>query len=175
MKKILLLGLVLAAGLSSVFAATDYYIKNYDVQITVGNNAVHHIVETLDVYFEGPHHGIVREIPVDYRDYNNKTYARISNLKCSDDYEAQTDNGYFVMQIGSASRTLRGDVKYVIEYDYDLGADFNEGYDEFYMNIIGVDWECRIDHADFNVSIPFVQNEAFKDVDAFFDYVYENA
>ena len=56
MKKILLLGLVLVAGLSSVFAATDYYIKNYDVQITVGNNAVHHIVETLDVYFEGPHH-----------------------------------------------------------------------------------------------------------------------
>ena len=175
MKKILLLGLVLAAGLSSVFAATDYYIKNYDVQITVGNNAVHHIVETLDVYFEGPHHGIVREIPVDYRDYNNKTYARISGLKCSDDYEAQTDNGYYVMKIGSASRTLRGDVRYVIEYDYDLGADFNEGYDEFYMNIIGVNWECRIDHADFNVSIPFVQNEAFKDVDAFFDYVYENA
>ena len=175
MKKILLLGLVLVAGLSSVFAATDYYIKNYDVQITVGNNAVHHIVETLDVYFEGPHHGIVREIPVDYRDYNKKTYARISGLKCSDDYEAETDNGYYVMQIGSASRTLRGDVRYVIEYDYDLGADFNEGYDEFYMNVIGVNWECRIDHVDFRVSVPFVQNEAFKDVDAFFDYVYANA
>ena len=78
----------------------------------------------------------MREIPVDYRDYNKKTYARISGLKCSDDYEAETDNGYYVMQIGSASRTLRGDVRYVIEYDYDLGADFNEGYDEFYMNTV---------------------------------------
>lgn len=167
MKKILLLGLVLVAGLSSVFAATDYYIKNYDVQITVGNNAVHHIVETLDVYFEGPHHGIVREIPVDYRDYNKKTYARISGLKCSDDYEAETDNGYYVMQIGSASRTLIGDVQYVISYDYDLGADFNEDYDEFYMNIIGPNWECPIRNVRFSVVVPFVPNSGFSDESAF--------
>ena len=64
MKRFLLIALILVTGLFSLFAA-DYYIENYDVKITVGNNAVHHIEETIDVYFEGPHHGIVREIPVD--------------------------------------------------------------------------------------------------------------
>ena len=62
MKRPILIALVLVAGAFCLFASTDYYIRNYDVEITVGNNAVHHIVETIDVFFEGPHHGIVREI-----------------------------------------------------------------------------------------------------------------
>ena len=174
MKRILLIGLVLVAGLSSVFAA-DYYISSYDVKITVGNNAVHHIVETIDVYFEGSHHGIVREIPLDYTDYNGKTKARVTNLKISDNYSSETDNGYLVIQIGSSSKTYtRQSVHYVIEYDYDLGADFNEDYDEFYMNIIGVDWECPIRKATFSITIPFVASMSMRSSDDFFDYVCEN-
>ncbi len=174
MKKLILIGLVLVAGLSCIFAATDYYIKNYDMQITVGKDAVHHMVETIDVYFEGPHHGIVREIPLDYRDYNQKTVAKVKNLKCNDDYETDQDNGYLVMKIGSASRTLTGDVRYVIEYDYDLGADFNDGYDLFYLNIIGTEWECPIEKATFSITLPYEADSTFKTEDEFFDYIYEN-
>lgn len=173
MKRSVFVLLLLAVCLSAVFAA-DYYIKNYDVKITVGNNAVHHIEETLDVYFEGPHHGIVREIPLDYRDYNENVVARVSNLACSDDYETDKDNGYLVMKIGSADKTLRGDVRYVISYDYDLGADFNDGYDLFYMNIIGTDWECPIDNVTFAVSIPYMENEAFGSAKGFFDYILKH-
>ncbi|MBR2281993.1 MAG: DUF2207 domain-containing protein [Spirochaetales bacterium] len=173
MKRPILIALVLVAGAFCLFASTDYYIRNYDVEITVGNNAVHHIVETIDVFFEGPHHGIVREIPYEYSDYNGTT-AKVRGLKCSEKYEYDYDNGYLVMQIGSASKYVQGDVTYVIEYDYDLGADYNEGYDEFYMNIIGTEWECRIDNATFSVSIPYVEHEGYANAEAFFDYVYEN-
>ena len=170
MKRIVLAVLLLVVCLSFAFAA-DYYIKNYDVKITVGNNAVHHIEETLDVYFEGPHHGIVREIPLDYRDYNEKIVAKVRSLSCNDDYETDHDNGYLIMKIGSADRTLRGDVRYVITYDYDLGADYNDGYDLFYMNIIGTSWECPINNVTFSVVLPYVQSEAFGSAKAFRDYI----
>ena len=158
MKRFLITALILVTGLFSLFAATDWYIESYDVKITVGNNAVHHIEETIDVYFEGPHHGIVREIPVNYSQYNGMT-AHIKNLSCSDSYSAETDNGYYVMQIGSSSKTYRQEsVRYVIKYDYDLGVDTNDGYDELYMNIIGVDWECPIKSATFSLVIPYVDD-----------------
>ena len=49
MKRFLITALILVTGLFSLFAATDWYIENYDVKISVGNNAVHHIEETIDV------------------------------------------------------------------------------------------------------------------------------
>ncbi len=172
MKRCLLIILLLVAGLSCAFAA-DYYIKNYDVKVTVGSNAVHHIEETIDVYFEGPHHGIVREIPLDYRDYNDKTYAKITHFKCDTEFETNVDSGYFVVKIGSADRVLQGDARFTISYDYDLGADFNEGYDLFYLNIIGTEWECPIRNVTFSISLPYVQG-SFNGISEFFDYIYEN-
>ncbi|MBQ3829546.1 MAG: DUF2207 domain-containing protein [Spirochaetales bacterium] len=173
MKRFLLIALILVTGLFSLFAA-DYYIENYDVKITVGNNAVHHIEETIDVYFEGPHHGIVREIPVDYSDYNGMT-ARIRNLKCSDSYDSEEDNGYLVMKIGSSSRTYRQEsVRYVLTYDYDLGADTNDGYDELYMNVIGVDWECQIKNASFSIVIPYVEDAGYASKEDFFNKIHSN-
>ena len=174
MKRFLITALILVTGLFSLFAATDWYIENYDVKISAGNNAVHHIEETIDVYFEGPHHGIVREIPVDYTKYNGMT-AHIKNLKCSDSYSAETDNGYYVMQIGSSSKTYRQEsVRFVISYDYDLGADKNEGYDELYLNVIGVDWECPIKNATFSLVIPYVTDAGYASKEDFYNQVYKN-
>ena len=160
MKKALLLIIVLAVGISCLFAV-DYRITDYEVTIDIGNNAVHHIVEEITVYFEGPHHGIVREIPVEYLDYNGKTVAKVKNLTCSEKYTTGYDNGYLVMQIGRSNRTVTGKVTYTISYDYDLGEDFNEGYDEFYMNLIGTEWECPIEFAIFHLRLPYVPNDAW--------------
>ncbi|MBO4280094.1 MAG: DUF2207 domain-containing protein, partial [Spirochaetales bacterium] len=87
MKRLLTIALLLVTGLFSLFAATDYYIDDYTVKVTVGNNAVHHIEETIVVYFDGPHHGIVREISLDYSDYDGRV-ARVTNLKCSLPYSS---------------------------------------------------------------------------------------
>ncbi|MBR1582969.1 MAG: DUF2207 domain-containing protein [Spirochaetales bacterium] len=173
MKKLLLITLVLALGLFSLFAV-DYSIREYRISFTIGNNAVHHVEETISVNFEGPHHGIVREIPVDYREYNGKTVAKISNLKCSADYSTSYDNGYMVMQIGDANKTVIGRVDYTISYDYDLGADFNDGYDELYLNLIGPHWECPIEFAVFSVRLPYVPQEQWRDYEAFIDHVLDN-
>ncbi|MFC2821881.1 MAG: DUF2207 domain-containing protein [Spirochaetales bacterium] len=173
MKRILLTVLLLAAGVFPLFASADYYIKNYDVKIEVGNDAVHHVTETIDVYFERAHHGLVREIPHDYSDYNGTT-AKIENLKCSEDFRTDKDNGYLIMRIGSESRTVTGDVQYVISYDYDLGADYNDGYDELYLNIIGTDWECIIENASFSVIIPYVPDSGYENFEAFYNGLKRN-
>ena len=174
MKKIAIIALLLATGLFCLFASTDYYIRDYEVYVDVGNNAVHHIKEVLDVYFDGPHHGIVREIPLDYSDYDGRK-ARVRNLECSLPYSSDEDNGYLVMKIGSSSVTYSQQlVEIVIEYDYDLGADTNEGYDELYLNLVGTDWECPIDFAVFHLIVPYVPDDVYGDEDGFFDYVLNN-
>ena len=173
MKKTLLLLIVLVLGACSLFAA-DYYIRDYEVYFEIGTNAVHHVEEYITVIFEGEHHGIVREIPLDYRDYNGKTVAKVKNLTCSAKYSTSYDNGYLVMKIGDANKTVTGRVDYVITYDYDLGEDFNEGYDEIYLNLIGTDWECPIDFAVFHLVIPYVPREEWSEYYDFIIYVAEN-
>ena len=174
MKKLTAIALILVTGLFCLFAATDYYISDYEVDIEVGNNAVHHVREVIEVYFDGPHHGIVREIPLDYTDYDGRN-ARVRDLFCNLPYSAEEDNGYLVIQIGSSSVTYNKEtVQFVIEYDYDLGADTNEGYDELYLNLVGTDWECPIEYVGFYLYIPYVEDETYADADAFFDYVLDN-
>ena len=174
MKRFLLTVLVLALSVSGLFAA-DYYIRDYEVSVEVGNDGVHHIEEYLAVVFDGNHHGIVREIPLDYRDYNGKTLARVKNISCSEKYTTSYDNGYLVMKIGDANKTVNGMVEYTITYDYDLGADFNEGYDEIYLNIIGTDWECPIYYAYFAIYLPYVPHEEWSGPEDYFNYVLNNA
>ena len=173
MKKLLLVISILILSSFCLFAATDYYIRNYEVYVDVGNNAVFHVDEFITVIFEGEHHGIVREIPLDYRDYDGRV-AKISDLYVSEPYTANYDNGYLVLKIGDPDKTVSGKVWYTISYDYDLGADINEGYDEFYLNLIGPNWECPINYVYFQLYIPYVPNEEWVDEEAFFNYVLDN-
>ena len=173
MKKALLLISILVLGVCSLFAS-DYYISEYEVYFDIGSNAVHRVEEYITVVFDGAHHGIVREIPLDYLDYNGKTVARVTNIFCSEEYTASYDNGYLILKIGDPNKTVTGKVNYTIAYDYDMGTDFNDGYDEIYLNLIGVDWECPIDFAVFHIIIPYVHQEEWTEYYDFLDHVAEN-
>ena len=153
MKKKLVIALFLLVGLSAVFAQTDYYIEQYNISIEVGKNDVYHITENLRFYFNGPHHGFYREIPYDYSYYNG-VEAKISNVTCSDEYSDYKDSGYYVMKIGSSDTVVSGRKDYTITYDMDMFADLNDGYDEFYYNLVGSGWECPIRNVSFSITFP---------------------
>ena len=153
MKKKLVIALLLMVCLSSLFAQTDYYIDQYDISIEVGRNNVYSVSENLKFYFDGPHHGFYREIPYDYTSYNGVT-AKITKVTCSDEYSDYTSDGYYVMQIGSEDKTYSGYKDYTITYNLDMYADLNDGYDEFYYNIIGSGWECPIKNVSFSITFP---------------------
>ncbi len=153
MKKTLGVVLFLMVCLCFAFAQTDYYMDEYDVSIVVGRNDVYSITENLSFYFQGLHHGFYRYIPYDYSSYNG-VQAEISHVTCTDDFETDTENGYYVMKIGSAGRAFNGYKDYTITYDCDMFADLNDGYDEFYFNIVGDGWECPIKAVKFSITFP---------------------
>ena len=145
-----------------VFAlfAADYEIDSLDMEVVVGRNAVNTIKESYVFNYGGPHHGFYRYIPKSYRTGDVKRNIRITDVRCSDPFDTDTEDGFFIMKIGSASETYTGRKSYTISYNYDIGADTNEGYDEFYFNLVGDGWEIPINKASFSVTVPCALSEA---------------
>ncbi len=136
-----------------------YYIRAYHVDIDVAEDNVLSITEEIHVYFNEERHGIYRDIPKKNRieradGSKDVTRAKIKNIYCSDKYDKSSGSGNLKLQIGDADVTLTGDKEYVISYDYMLGKDVSEGFDELYFNIIGDKWDTYIDNVSFNITMP---------------------
>lgn len=156
--------LVLSLG-SSVTALADdystypYYIKNYDVNITVNEDNSCHITENIDCFFNQYRHGIYRYIPVYFSVYRaDESFinvgVKIKHAKCSDKTSNSIQNDNFVMQIGDEDETIIGEKSYTISYDYYVGPDNLTDADEFYFNIIGDGWDTVIDKCNFTITMP---------------------
>ena len=139
--------------------ANDYDITKYDVEIVVDEHNKYSIKENIDTYFNVSKHGIVRKIPlynnIKRQDGNNeKNRVLISNIKVSEEFDLSRENGNYVLKIGSADKTLTGKHSYSISYDYDIGLDKNNKYDELYFNIIGTEWDTNISNVTFKITMP---------------------
>lgn len=156
--------LVLSLGSSVTALAEDYstypyYIKNYDVNITVNEDNSYHITENIDCFFNEYRHGIYRYIPVRFTVYradesSSNVKVKIRHAKCSDKTSNSIQNDNFVMQIGDEDETVIGEKSYTISYDYYVGPDYLTDADEFYFNIIGDGWDTVIDKCNFTVTMP---------------------
>ena len=139
--------------------ANDYDITKYDVEIVVDEHNKYGIKENIDTYFNVSKHGIIRRIPL----YNNiirqdRTRERnrvlISNVHVNEEFASSRENYNYVLKIGSADKTLTGKHSYSISYDYDIGLDKNNKYDELYFNIIGTEWDTNISNVTFKITMP---------------------
>ena len=146
---------------STVAADTDEYtLTKYVVDIEVGENNAFRITEHISANFKVPKHGIIREIPLRnkvVRLDGTKSYirAKISDLRVDGDiFTAKNDFGSRVIQIGNPDKTVIGNRDYIITYLYDIGRDRGEGYDEFYFNIIGSEWDTSIGGIAFTITMP---------------------
>lgn len=156
--------LVLSLGSSVTVLAEDYstypyYIKNYDVNITVNEDNSCHITENIDCFFNEYRHGIYRYIPVRFTVYradesSDNVKVKIKHAKCSDKTSNSIQNDNFVMQIGDEDETVIGEKSYTISYDYYVGPDNLTDADEFYFNIIGDGWDTVIDKCNFTITMP---------------------
>lgn len=139
--------------------ANDYDITKYDVEIVVDEHNKYSIKENIDTYFNVSKHGIVRRIPL----YNNiirqdgtreRNRVLISNVHVNEEFSSSRENGNYVLKIGSADKTINGKHSYSISYDYDIGLDKNNKYDELYFNIIGTKWDTNISNVTFKITMP---------------------
>lgn len=163
---ITLILIITASHIYSVNAASTskggYEIKGYDVDIVVTENNVLKVTEKINVYFYESRHGIYRTIPLKGDVVRNdgtkgKFNASISNIKVSDDFTKSTTYGTdksVELKIGNANSTIIGPHTYTIIYNYSLGDDGTDEYDELYYNIIGTNWDTTISNVTFSITMP---------------------
>ncbi len=136
-----------------------YVITAYHVDIDVGIDNVLHITEEIDVRFHEARHGIYRTIPIKNKVVRADgstavTRAKIRDISCSEDYKKSRQSSNLILRIGDPDVTVTGDRHYTISYDYALGQDVAEGYDELYFNVIGSSWDTYIDLVSFSITMP---------------------
>lgn len=137
----------------------DYEITSYNIDMVVNENNTFDITETITAYFNVSKHGIFRKIPLknsitrlDRTKSKNK--AQISNISVDEDYTTYNENGYKVIKIGDANRTLTGSQTYTIKYTYNIGKDPVKNADELYFNLIGDEWDTTINNISFKITMP---------------------
>lgn len=137
---------------------SDYIINKYNVDINVNENNVLNITETIDVDFLQSKHGIYREIPIKNTYYRKgievKTKAKIKNLSINEEYTTTKENGNLNIKIGDPTNYVTGEKQYIIKYDYDIGDDNIDMYDDLYFNIIGTEWTTYIKDVTFKITMP---------------------
>lgn len=141
------------------YSFKPYYFSSYDVEINVTEDNILQVTENIDANFNQPRHGIYRNIPVKNSvqradGTTGTTRAKISHVRCSDNYSSSFENSSYVMQIGDEDVTLTGPHHYEISYDYKFGKDIADGADEFYYNIIGDGWDTYIQNVTFKITMP---------------------
>lgn len=167
----------LGARASSQELNLDFTIQSYDVTVNVNDQNVAQVFENIKVRFSAVGastlvRGIVRDLPTSSRvtrivdgveQTKNYSYS-ISDISVLYD---KTNSGILDGNIldaesydGGISVFMRGDPvdanavrEYRIEYSMHLPDDRIATSDEFYYNIIGVNWGCPIENASYSVTL----------------------
>ncbi len=143
-----------------------YYINNYDIQIEVDEYRNCLITERIKVEFLTSSAGITRRIPEAHEIYRedgttDRINSKVENFKIISNgasenriYDTYKSGLYYVVELGFDYKKSQTTHNYYFSYEYNLGNDNTDDYDEFYFNIIGTGWDCEIYNITFDVTLP---------------------
>lgn len=136
-----------------------YSIEAYNMKIEVGEENIFSIREDIDVNFIADRHGIYRKIPIKNKVTHvngtvSQVSAKITDMKTNTVSTYYTEGNYKVLKIGDPEEIVTGKQYYTLTYTYNLGKDVGRGYDEFYFNIIGNEWDTSISNVSFDIELP---------------------
>lgn len=153
------MSLVLAPEQS--YAASNFRITDYDVDMTVNEDDTYLIHETIQVEFTAQSHGIYYTVPLKttlVRDGQKSVYyAKVKDFEVlsGQPYKKENRSGQAFYRIGDKNKYADTQTTYEISYIYDTGGDHLNHGDEVYQNLIGTSWEAQsIDHVTFKVTFP---------------------
>lgn len=122
------------------------------------------IREQIDVDFDGPKHGIFREIPDEYRPgiFKSDVHLNPEIVSVTDSegnehpYTEELENGFLTLKIGDPNVTITGQHQYNIAYNVENAVQFFEGHDELFWDINGTNWNIPMDSvsATFRIDDP---------------------
>jgi len=160
-----LLAILGAFGTSA--RADDWSITFFDVDLQIRPDAELGVTETIDVDFERPHHGIIREIPIRYA-VGMHLYSLRFRLLGVDDGEGrdhETSVSYsenlVELRIGDPARKVVGRHTYRIRYEVQRAIiwqgnhAWSDGGDAVLRwNATGTEWTVPIDRSRVTVHLP---------------------
>ena len=156
MKHLILLFSILLS-LSSL-NAESFVMDRYSVSIDVDSARSLHYSEVMDLDFAYPSHGIIRDIQYRFPGYDGypDTVAEVSDIKANVPLSIDRSSSFIDLRLGDADRLLSGKQSFSITYDFGLGKDYYDEYDELYINIVSANgWNTLIRSVFFSVSLPF--------------------
>lgn len=156
---ILAAGLLVLAVPSGVYAASndsvihDFFAKYEVFNDTNGGRMT--VEETIDIQFLGQNRGILRSIPTKYKKQPLKlTILAVERDGNKEPYTTYGQNDNEVLKIGDADVFHTGKHTYVIRYEMRNIVSFFEGYDEWYWDINGTQWDQPFEQVGGEVVFP---------------------
>lgn len=115
------------------------------IDITVSESKAYTVVENFTIDYREPHHGFIRDIPLDG--------ASLEVIAVSEDYSLTSSAGITSIVIGDAGETVQGVMDYTVTYRIDPGFDRAAGYDEFYIDLFSA-YDQSVSNIQFSVAFP---------------------
>ncbi len=132
------------------FSENGYIIKNYNIDININENNQYRVKEDISALFQIEKRGIIRSLPTRYGNRN----IHLSDIKVNAPFSLKNYSTGTTIRIGDPNRYLKGLQNYILTYDYNMGWDKNNNYDEVYYNLIGNEWDTTIDNLTFSITLP---------------------
>jgi uncharacterized membrane protein YgcG len=138
----------------------EYAITSFRIEMVVNEDNTFFVREYITAYFSVEKHGFERLIPLRNQitrldGTKSANRARITVIEVQGDkYSLYKEEGNQVIRIGNPNKTVTGSKDYIISYVYDIGKDPCRGYDEFYFNLVGYDWDTTISGIEFKITMP---------------------
>ena len=146
--------------LPSPALAEDFTIRSFRSDIEVRADASLRVVETIEVTFLRPRHGLYRDIPFRYTDELGKESTTPLRIVSVTDptggawrYKVDRSGGFLRVRIGDPGRFVEGRQVYVITYTAENAILFFPDHDELYWNVTGNEWPVEIASASATATV----------------------
>src|SRR5690606_16096641 len=153
------LALLLITPIASAQNSFDLHVDAMNSSISIEEDGVVNITEEVKVTFLEEFHGIYRYIPYIYSTSDQELYTEITVHQvlrngADERFKEDRENGNVELKIGNPDQTISGTHTYTISYTAKGILRSFDGYDEFYWNVTGEDWEMPINEVQATVTLP---------------------
>ena len=159
----LIFGLILAAAITltmamptAVFADDNGTVPTrgtnyFNVDVKVHQNNSYDFTETVGTVFNTEGHGIYRNVPIEF----DGIKERVDSGWCStDELTTYEENGFYIMQMGSADSYISGEHEFCYGYKITFRDDRDDSGDYMYIDVLPTDWQTPIGSADIHIEMP---------------------
>lgn len=149
----------------SLFAkkvSAEELIRDFSSKIIISADAKINVSETIVYDFgETKRRGIIREIPVVYKNEEGKKFKvdlRVNNVTDefgkSYNYKVSEQNGKKVIKVGKEDLYIEGIHRYILDYSLLGVITYFSDHDEFYWNVTGNEWTVPILSSSSEIYLP---------------------